>query len=253
MAPALTSHRQSFQTAVGRMLPPVVAVPLRALAGGSREPELAVLRTFVEPGDTVIDVGAHRGVYTCRLAWSVGRHGRVIAYEPQPEMIDYLRAASRLGPMSRVELRPRALSDTEGEAVLSVPVENGVRVVGQATLRDVGKADAHRVPVVLLDHEPMPGRVSFIKVDVEGHELALFRGARRLLGEDRPVLLVEVEVRHAGHRVAELAQLLLDELGYTAFELDGAQLTPVARTRWDDGSLNDRPEGRYVNNFVFRY
>lgn len=253
MAPQLSSVRQDVQTFLGRVLPPSAAVPLRSRFGGSREPELAVLPMFVQTGDTVIDIGAHRGVYTYRLARLVGRDGHVVAYEPQPEMVRYLTEASRGGVMRRIDLRARALSDSEGEAVLSIPVQDGVRVVGQATLRDVGAgADEHRVPVTVLDKETMPGRVSFMKIDVEGHELALLRGARALLTKDRPTLLVEVEVRHAGRRVGDLAALLLDDLGYVAYELDGRRLLPVDRDRWENQELNVRPSGGYVNNFVFR-
>jgi FkbM family methyltransferase len=210
-----------------------------------------VLPVLVHAGDTVIDVGAHSGVYTWRLARLVGRNGHVLAYEPQPALASYLRAASRRGPMRRVDLRSRALSDQAGEAMLSIPIEDGNRIVGQATLRDIGEAvELHRVPVAVLDDEVMPGRVAFMKVDVEGHELALLRGARRLLAEDRPTLLVEVEARHAGGRVEELGALLLDELGYSSHTWDGHRLRPVPRERWTD-DLNHEPDGGYVRNFVF--
>ena len=245
--------RQGLQTFVGRMLPPAVSVPLRARFGGSREPELAALSGLIHTGDTVIDVGAHRGVYAYHLARLVGPSGRVIAYEPQPAMVRYLAAASRYGVMRRVELRARGLSDKRGSAVLSIPVEDGKQILGQATLRPVGTgAEEHTVPIAVLDEEPMPGPVAFIKIDVEGHELSLLRGGRTLLAKDRPILQVEVEARHAGDAVADLATLLLDELGYRASELVHGQLVPVDRARWNADSLNRRPDGAYTNNFLFR-
>jgi FkbM family methyltransferase len=254
METQLGRTRQRVQTVVGRILPPAVSLPLRARLGGSREPELAILPELVRPGDVAVDVGAHRGVYTYHLARIVGPSGHVVAYEPQPAMADYLRAASRRGLLGRrVDLRARALSDREGTAVLSVPVEDGHRVIGQATLRDVGSgAEEHEVPMVTLDSEPMPGRVAFMKIDVEGHELALLRGARALLGRDAPTLLVEVEARHAASAVSELAALLLDEFGYSASELTPSGIVPVDRGRWTAEALNHRADGEYTNNFLFR-
>jgi hypothetical protein len=106
--------------------------------------------------------------------------------------------------------------------------------------------------MAVLDEEAMPGPVAFMKIDVEGHELSLLRGGRTLLAKDRPILQVEVEARHAGDAVADLATLLLDELGYRASELVDGQLIPVDPERWNADSLNRRPDGAYTNNFLFR-
>ncbi|WP_375485170.1 FkbM family methyltransferase [uncultured Jatrophihabitans sp.] len=246
--------RQTVQSAVGKVLPPRISLPLRARLGGSREPELSILSRFVHAGDTVIDVGAHHGVYTYHLARLVGPTGHVVAYEPQPALARYL-SAGVAGPgwRDRVELRARALSDTAGTTVLHVPLDNGRPVIGRATLGDaVDDAVDVDVATAVLDDEPMPGPLRFMKVDVEGHELALLKGAQGLLTRDRPTLLVEVEVEHAGtERVRHLATLLLDDLGYQARELSGNVVVPVDRKRWDGPQLNRRPGGQYANNFLF--
>ena len=250
----LMGRRSRLLSGVGTLLPPALSLPLRARFGRSREPELAALPQLVHAGDIVIDAGAHKGVYTYRLAQLVGAMGQVIAYEPQPDMAAYLTAASTQGVMHDcVELRDRALSDHAGTATLSIPA-GGPDRRGEATLREVGMSAAtYRVQTVLLDEEPLPGRIAFIKVDVEGHELAVLCGGRSVLKRDQPALLIEIEHRHAPDMMSETARLLVDELGYTAKEL-GAEgtLVDVARIRWDSGeTLNRRPDGSYVNNFFF--
>lgn len=251
--------RRRFSTlarqGAGRLLPPPISLPLRARFGRSRERELALLDAVVRRGDIVVDVGAHQGVYTHRLVRLVGGAGTVIAYEPQPGLADYLKSAARIGRMRHVQIRPRALSDEAGSATLRVPLRGSERVIGHGTLRaDVdGPADTVQVPMCRLDDEELPRPVRFIKIDVEGYELPVVRGARRLIESDRPVLLIEVEYRHAGEQVEQLAHMLLEELGYTAAELaPSGNLITVPRETFAAGArLNERASGRRVNNFLF--
>jgi len=214
---------------------------------------MALLSTFVGRGDVVLDVGAHLGIYAYRMSRLVGQAGRVVCFEPQPSLADYLEAASvRLG---NVVVRRIALSDGTGQQVLSLPMESSGRVNrGQATLEHCqGAARTLSVPATRLDDlELPPGRVTFLKIDVEGHELRVLGGAERLLRRHRPVLLVEIERRHAG----ELADATFDFLrdhAYAALHLDG---TATLRPLLDGGVLSTRPSNdpaslAYTNNFLF--
>jgi FkbM family methyltransferase len=247
----------TLKQAAGALLPPALAVELRARFGDSREPELALVPRLVRAGDTALDVGAHKGLYTFWLARAAGPSGHVVAYEPLPELAGALRRATRSRRLAHVAVRECALGEAAGEARLAVPVRDGAPVPGHASLEGHARAAGSReldVARRVLDAEPLPRPVAFAKIDVEGHELEVLRGARELLRRDRPHLLVEIEARHAGPKALETCALLRGA-GYGAWALgdDRRTLVPV-----DLGAL-DAPEGlnhppgvgRYVNNVLF--
>ncbi|MGX1324419.1 FkbM family methyltransferase [Bradyrhizobium sp. USDA 377] len=134
-------------------------------------------------GATVLDIGANKGIYSYWLAKAVGRHGRVLAIEPQPEMAQYIRQR-RLGP--NVEIVNLALSDADGVSQLSRKRPGD----GSASLsRNIGSS----IPVKLakLDDLGPISNLKFIKCDVEGHELNVFRGGEHLIRRFSPVIQFE--------------------------------------------------------------
>jgi FkbM family methyltransferase len=168
------------------------------------EPELLGLDAVVRTGDEVIDVGAALGMYTVPLADLVGRAGRVSSFEPQRRGIFTVRLLRVLtgphrGRVSRVALGPR-----EGTSTIVVPYHNGFPIFGHGHV-EAGADDEHgrqhrsHAPMSTIDSwcaQNQIGRVSFIKVDVEGFEPAVIEGAIATIDRDRPSLLLEIEDRH---------------------------------------------------------
>ena len=181
---------------VGALLPPRLYYWVRAhrerLSG---EPELGLLPTLVDPGRNSVDVGANKGVYTYWLQ-RCSRH--VYAYEPNPKMFRILHAAAG----GNVTVSPVALSDATGTSMLRVPKTMGGYSNQGASLnyRKVGP-DYGEVAVETrrLDDAGLAD-VGFIKIDVEGHEMAVIEGGRELIARDRPTLLVRD--RGGPHRAA---------------------------------------------------
>jgi FkbM family methyltransferase len=214
--------------------------------------EIAALLGALRPGDTALDIGSHKGGYLYWLQARVGPAGRVIAFEPQPDLADYLRRATAALGARHVTVEALALSDRAGTALLRVRRD---RTSCGATLeaRDPTQAwVAQSVPTVTLD-EYLDGRslrVRAIKCDVEGHELAVLRGAARTLARDRPVLLLECEARlRATGGLGEVSALLGD-LGYDAWLFQGRRIRPL---REFDPARQAAPRTPgYVNNFLFR-
>ncbi|MCI0756522.1 FkbM family methyltransferase [Teichococcus vastitatis] len=183
--------------------------------------EIGFLSALHRPG-TLVDAGAHDGLLTLPLARLPG--ARVLAFEPLPSAFARLSAAC--AGLPQVTLRPEALGDAPGRAALSLPLLDGVAQEQWAsTAKDyagfgpgVG-VRRHEVAVIALDDLALPD-VTAIKVDAEGAEYEVVRGARDTLRRCRPVLTLELEERHReGSTFAVPA--FLDALDYvTCFALE---------------------------------
>ena len=226
------------------------------LAGG--EPEVRELHRLVEYGSSVVDVGAHIGDYTYALCRHVGSAGRVIAVEPIPDLARMLSRATRRMGMP-VTVFNCALSSRQGEAELQIPMQNGRRLAGLASLEHHTPSGVSRhVSVCLLDElcTDVRGRISFIKIDVEGHELEVLRGGINTLRRHRPNLLIEIEQRHSPVPICDTFEFLLS-LGYVGEFLDCTG-TRQPLSCFDVREHQTRRLGEigtpaYVNNFIFQF
>lgn len=231
------------------LLPASARLSKRALSawlGG--EPEIRLLPRLCRADELSLDIGANYGVY----AWHLARFSKaVIAFEPQPGPADFIRRG--LGAKVRVE--QVALSDGEGEVVLRVPrdrMQDGRATIEPGNALDALDATEIVVPRRRLDSYDLP-RVGFVKIDVEGHELATLAGARSLLERDRPTLIVEAEDRHRAGAVESVAAFLAG-LGYRGAFLRAGALVPIERIAAGGpgfGGLGAGAAAAGVNNFVF--
>lgn len=247
-----------MRTFLGNSLRYVLPAPaywrLLAWRIGCFDPELRLLPYLCDPGKVSIDVGASIGSYTVHL---LNHSRKCYAFEPRPDAATYLARRLAAGSSPRLRLENVALSDRAGSAQLRVPVgEAGRSSVERANpLEQLGAVDVLTVPVRRLDDYDIEP-VGCIKIDVEGHEDAVLRGARRLLLRDHPSLIIEIEERHKRHSVGTVSGVL-GELGYDGFYLGGDRLNPVESFKTEqhqDPSLlaggNDGGN-RYINNFLF--
>jgi len=171
---------------VGTRLPAGLLVRTVSLAYTRFEPEIRRLDELAGRGGTMVDVGSWYGPWARRLA---GRADRVIAIEPTP-LHEVLRRTLPAG----VEVVAAAASDRHGEAEMWLSGERGaVQGVSSLHKRDIHHV-AVRVPLVTIDSLGLDN-VTFMKVDVEGHEIAALTGAADTIKRDRPRLFVEVEQR----------------------------------------------------------
>ncbi len=211
-----------------------------------------VLRN-VRRGQTVVDVGAHKGAFTYWLQHAVGPTGQVVAFEPQPEPARYLQAWKEAARRHHVTIVPAAVSERPGRMWLTR--EGHAASPGARLTTGVPPAtqQTFEVPVLSLDDyfaEFFPTRpIHFLKCDAEGHELQVFRGAERILRQHRPLLLFECETRH--HESGSITPVFdyLRELGYEGFFFHRDRLPALVahpnRETWNHVA------GEYVNNFAF--
>ncbi len=199
------------------------------------DPYIRLIASLADPKRLAVDVGAHLGDYTFFMRRNASG---CVAFECNPVLTAHLR---RLFGRS-VDIRPDAVSDQAGTAELRIPLDEATGL-GRATIEASNPLAAEftgfklvTVQTVRLD-EAVRQPVGLIKIDVEGHELAVLRGAMRILERDRPNLIVELEERHAPGCVAE-AFALLGPLGYRGACLRDGRLVAVQSSSLAGGLWN---------------
>lgn len=202
--------------------------------------DLAVAETLtrlIDPGDTAVDVGANIGQMTSLMRWRAGPHGQVFAFEPHPELFRSLEELVQSGgpptPVAPVRLFRTALSDNTSSAWLD-PGSRWETNQGLSRVVKDGDGAGGKFPVELRrldDLLPAGTQAGLMKVDVEGHELAVFRGAGQLLAR-RAVR--DIVYEDLGEQTAELTGLLHAH-GFEVFALQatfwGAQLRPPGQRK----------------------
>ena len=202
----------------------IVLLPRFRTISENHEPEAwQAIMDAVRPGDTVVDVGASTGMYTLAFGKRVGPSGKVIAFEPDPRNFEVLRAHVALnGLEGRVEPVRAAVGSAPGTLSFST---------GKGAYSHVTAApgtDVVRVECLTLDRALAGRRVDLLKIDVEGYEEEVLRGAVELLRDPiRAPRFLYLELHHwawerAGLSTTKASVLrLLEECGYHATSLDG--------------------------------
>ena len=178
------------------------------LTGGinPREPITNIVSQILEAGDCMLDIGANVGYFSTLGSMRVGQAGQIHSFEASPETSQHLRLVET-NPYGNVFLHEVAVSDHCGEVEFSCgPTTHS----GLSSMRDLGERTSARVkiPCITIDSilDDIP-TTKLIKIDVEGAELRVLLGMRRLLRRDRPFIILE------------LTDSFLRELGGSADEL----------------------------------
>ena len=194
------------------------------------------LHALFAPGQVVADVGANIGTTALFEASAVGPNGRVFAFEPHPGNFSKMKHNLSLNAASNVSPVNMGLSDVAGPAFMDEPRSDNA---GAHRVSPTG-----RVPIQLttldrfLDSVGPLERLDVVKIDVEGFETRVLRGAKRTLARFHPVLFIEVHdghLRDAGSSAKELITFVRG-LGYEVVDADtGAQTYPDSDfTEWTD-------------------
>jgi FkbM family methyltransferase len=184
------------------------------------------LQQLVRPGTTVIDVGANIGFFTLKFAEWVGPSGNVIAIEPDEENFSALRVAISRSPFgSRVITHKAVAAERPGVRWLERnemhPGDHKIALGNKGIEVTAVSVDA------LVEQGRLPP-VSLMKIDVQGAEMMVLAGARRMLVADMPALFVEIDDLALAHFGSSREALLafLEELGYTLHALSADGATP---------------------------
>jgi FkbM family methyltransferase len=202
-------------------------------AFGSYEKHFAELFGYlVGPGDRCVDVGANVGVHTVRLARLVGTDGEVVAIEPDPDVVRRTQRNITLNGLANVRIIGAAASERAGETRLYRP-----------SPRDTNRARASlmhhtyltglttTVPAVSVDDVCAGEPVALIKIDVEGHEAAVVRGAVDTIARHAPAVVFEYAPELLDDVVAQTPFGWLAERGYEIFRIRCARHVLTGRGR----------------------
>jgi FkbM family methyltransferase len=211
------------------------SLALRALRS-SDEADLEIVRHIVKAGDYVIDVGANFGLYTKFLSDLVGGNGKVFSIEPIPLTFKILSSNIKELGLGNVSPMNLAISDMEGLVEMEIPrYETGGKNYYQSSITTHGsenhgrRVKIERVMAKTIDDlfYNMSSQITFIKLDVEGHELNCINGSSKVRERSGAALLVEIsdnpdELGSCAYRIFEI---LISE-GYAPYWYDGLKLKP---------------------------
>lgn len=197
-----------------------------------------LVKRLLRPGDCVVDAGANIGEIALVAARAVTASGRVLAFEPHRLLADVLAANAARNGFSHLEVVCEALSDAPGTLTLyesSIPFRHRLHE-GLGTLYPTATRSERvaEVPLARLD-DVLEGRqidrIDLLKVDVEGAELPVLRGATECLRRDQPWVVVEVQdetAQAAGYRADDVLRFL-EDFGYRFWRLHRKSLLPLTR------------------------
>lgn len=185
------------------------------------------LQTYIREGDTVIDIGAHTGDTTVPMALAAGATGLTLALEPNPYVFRILEKNAGLNPeLTHIVPLNIAATEMEGEFIFNYSDASYCNGGYLSHMQKKRALRGHRYPLrvqgknleklLRKDYAERLGRLSYVKIDVEGYDKDIIRSIRGVLREYRPVVVTEVYKR----LVTEERQALytvMDEAGYTCF------------------------------------
>jgi FkbM family methyltransferase len=218
--------------------------------------ELLAIKRHVRDGDIVCDVGANKGSYVFWLSRWCSR-GLVVAFEPQPELAGLLTRLCRGMHLRNVKVEAKAVYSHSGNQELLVPTGHQPGASLNRSEIHSGGFAAISVPLVSLDeYFTENDKVALLKIDVEGAELGVFKGAERILRQHSPLLVFECESRHLDQGSIEDVFSYLAGFGYEGSFVWRNRAYPIANF---SVVTHQRQAGKwfwkskdYCPNFIFR-
>ena len=218
---------------------------LRNLFGRSKEPEIEGLLKLISRNSVIIDVGANRGTYTFPIHRKLRKSGLIYCFEPIPKMYDYL--VKGFAKYVNVKIFRQACSDNQLSTEIRLPINGDVPSLGSASfVNNFDKFQLIPVECVRID-DLIATKVDFIKIDVEGYETFVLRGALKIVTKFKPIILVELDW-NMGNQYFHDLKAIIDKIDYSVLALTGGRYLNVDLDEFDSQAINFHIDG-YRNNF----
>ncbi len=224
------SVRREVEPGVSLRLDPHDFVQKQILIDGEWEPQIwRPMSALLPEGGVLLDVGAHIGYYSLKGSVKVGKRGQVIAFEPNPATVQLLRDNLEASKAQNVTVQPVACTDREQMLTLYAGPEKNIGITSLSrenveVWRKISGENPKTIPTFTVRGRPIDGvvrelgskRVDAIKIDVEGAEYYVLRGAVDTLKRFHPAVFIELVPRQlAGmHTTVEQVIGVLKEAGY---------------------------------------
>ena len=212
------------------------------------ENEIDLLKRFIKPGTDSIDVGVYRGVYSYERSKYAKK---VHSFEPNPLIFKYIN--KNLKKISNnIDLYNFALSNENKVSNLRIPIRNKKidkenyeehYLMGRATVHELNNFQNYEkfeITLKKIDDFNFDNEISFMKIDVEGHEMEVIEGGKLFIKKNKPVLLVEIEERHSKKNVHDSIDYI-NELGYKSYIYDENDLKKTSELK----------SMKLLTNFIF--
>lgn len=212
------------------------------------EQEINLVKKFIKSGTDSIDVGVYRGVYSYEMS---KYSEKVHSFEPNPIIFKYINKNLKKF-IKNIHLYNFALSNQNKTMNLKIPIRNSnsnkeifeeYYEMGKATIHNENNFENYEnfeIQTKKIDELNFDNKISFIKIDVEGHELEVIEGAKNTIKRDKPILLVEIEKQYTKKEVAESINFI-NSLGYKSYFFNKKDLKSTTE-------LNNLD---LFNNFIF--
>ena len=202
------------------------------------ENEIDLLKRFIKPGTDSIDVGVYRGVYSYEMS---KYSKKVHSFEPNPLIFKYIN--KNLKKISNnIDLYNFALSNENKVSNLRIPIRNKKidkenyeehYLMGRATVHELNNFQNYEkfeITLKKIDDFNFDNEISFMKIDVEGHEIEVIEGGKLFIKKNKPVLLVEIEERHSKKNIHHSIDYI-NGLGYNSYFYDENNLKKTSELK----------------------
>ena len=213
------------------------------------EEEIKLVKSFITPNTDSIDVGVYRGVYS----YEMSKYSKLVhAFEPNPILFDNIEKDLKK-IIKNIEFYNNALSNKDEIMSLKIPIRNKnynkenyeeYFQMGRASIHtknDIDEFESFDIESKKLDSFNFTNKISFIKIDVEGHETEVIKGSENTIQRNKPTLLVEIEEQYTQKKVADTLKYI-NSLGYNSFYFKDNRLN----------STNTLNNLNSFNNFIFK-
>ena len=194
-------------------------------------PELKLIKEFIINGTDSLDIGVYKGVYS----YEISKYAKTVhAFELNPIIFPFLNR-NLYKIINNIKLYNFGLSNQNNKTTLRIPIRNKLAKeenyeeffeMGRATIHDKNEFNEFRtfsVNVKKLDNFQFENPISFIKIDVEGHEVEVIEGAIATINSNKPILLVEIEERYSKKKVIDTIKFV-NALGYRSYYFNEKEL-----------------------------